>query len=192
MDRTIRHTQERAGNIERLSVAVVVNYATDTKGKEIALSQEKMDQINNLVREAMGFSQSRGDTLSVVNTPFNSVEDNGGELPFWQKQSFIDLLTTLGRYLLVALVAWLLWRKLVKPMLTKQQLAAAAAQQRVDAPPLSVQPAKQPSNEELQQRRKLQQRSTAEAQTERVREMAEQDPRVVALVIRQWMSTEQQ
>lgn len=192
MDRTIRHTQARAGNIERLSVAVVVNYATDTKGKEIALSQEKMDQINNLVREAMGFSQSRGDTLSVVNTPFNSVEDNGGELPFWQKQSFIDLLTTLGRYLLVALVAWLLWRKLVKPMLTKQQLAAAAAQQRVDAPPLSVQPAKQPSNEELQQRRKLQQRSTAEAQTERVREMAEQDPRVVALVIRQWMSTEQQ
>ncbi|UBU94594.1 MULTISPECIES: flagellar basal-body MS-ring/collar protein FliF [Edwardsiella] len=192
VDRTIRHTQERAGNIERLSVAVVVNYATDTKGKEIALSQEKMDQINNLVREAMGFSQSRGDTLSVVNTPFNSVEDNGGELPFWQKQSFIDLLTTLGRYLLVALVAWLLWRKLVKPMLTKQQLAAAAAQQRVDAPPLSVQPAKQPSNEELQQRRKLQQRSTAEAQTERVREMAEQDPRVVALVIRQWMSTEQQ
>ncbi|MGL4194181.1 MAG: flagellar basal-body MS-ring/collar protein FliF, partial [Edwardsiella piscicida] len=115
-----------------------------------------------------------------------------GELPFWQKQSFIDLLTTLGRYLLVALVAWLLWRKLVKPMLTKQQRAAAAAQQRVDAPPLSVQPAKQPSNEELQQRRKLQQRSTAEAQTERVREMAEQDPRVVALVIRQWMSTEQQ
>ncbi|ELM3723324.1 flagellar M-ring protein FliF [Edwardsiella piscicida] len=192
VDRTIRHTQARAGNIERLSVAVVVNYATDTKGKEIALSQEKMDQINNLVREAMGFSQSRGDTLSVVNTPFNSVEDNGGELPFWQKQSFIDLLTTLGRYLLVALVAWLLWRKLVKPMLTKQQQAAAAAQQRVDAPPLSVQPAKQPSNEELQQRRKLQQRSTAEAQTERVREMAEQDPRVVALVIRQWMSTEQQ
>ncbi|ACY84977.1 flagellar basal-body MS-ring/collar protein FliF [Edwardsiella piscicida] len=192
VDRTIRHTQARAGNIERLSVAVVVNYATDTKGKEIALSQEKMDQINNLVREAMGFSQSRGDTLSVVNTPFNSVEDNGGELPFWQKQSFIDLLTTLGRYLLVALVAWLLWRKLVKPMLTKQQRAAAAAQQRVDAPPLSVQPAKQPSNEELQQRRKLQQRSTAEAQTERVREMAEQDPRVVALVIRQWMSTEQQ
>ncbi|EKS7792399.1 flagellar M-ring protein FliF [Edwardsiella piscicida] len=184
VDRTIRHTQARAGNIERLSVAVVVNYATDTKGKEIALSQEKMDQINNLVREAMGFSQSRGDTLSVVNTPFNSVEDNGGELPFWQKQSFIDLLTTLGRYLLVALVAWLLWRKLVKPMLTKQQRAAA--------PPLSVQPAKQPSNEELQQRRKLQQRSTAEAQTERVREMAEQDPRVVALVIRQWMSTEQQ
>ncbi|WP_392398110.1 flagellar basal-body MS-ring/collar protein FliF [Edwardsiella piscicida] len=192
VDRTIRHTQARAGNIERLSVAVVVNYATDTKGKEIALSQEKMDQINNLVREAMGFSQSRGDTLSVVNTPFNSVEDNGGELPFWQKQSFIDLLTTLGRYLLVALVAWLLWRKLVKPMLTKQQRAAAAAQQRVDAPPLSVQPAKQPSNEELQQRRKLQQRSTAEAQTERVREMAEQDPRVVALVIRQWISTEQQ
>ncbi|ACR69591.1 flagellar basal body M-ring protein FliF [Edwardsiella ictaluri] len=192
VDRTIRHTKARAGTIERLSVAVVVNYASDTKGKEVALSQQKMDQINNLVREAMGFSQSRGDTLSVVNTPFNSVEDNGGELPFWQKQAFIDLLTTLGRYLLVALVAWLLWRKLVKPLLTKQQQAAAAAQQRADTPPLSAQPSKQLSNEELQQRRKLQQRSTAEAQTERVREMAEQDPRVVALVIRQWMSTEQQ
>ncbi|WP_205437961.1 flagellar basal-body MS-ring/collar protein FliF [Edwardsiella tarda] len=191
VDRTIRHTQERAGGIERLSVAVVVNYATTPQGKEVALSQEKMDQINNLVREAMGFSQNRGDTLSVVNTPFNSVADNGGELPFWQKQAFIDLLSTLGRYLLVALVAWLLWRKLVKPMLTKQQQAAALRQQ-VNTSPVSAQPAKQPSNEELQQRRKLQQRTTAEAQTERVREMAEQDPRVVALVIRQWMSTEPQ
>ncbi|WP_370559393.1 flagellar M-ring protein FliF [Edwardsiella tarda] len=191
VDRTIRHTQERAGSIERLSVAVVVNYATTPQGKEVALSQEKMDQINNLVREAMGFSQHRGDTLSVVNTPFNSVADNGGELPFWQKQAFIDLLSTLGRYLLVALVAWLLWRKLVKPMLTKQQQAAALRQQ-VNTSPVSAQPVKQPSNEELQQRRKLQQRTTAEAQTERVREMAEQDPRVVALVIRQWMSTEPQ
>ncbi|EFE22488.1 flagellar M-ring protein FliF, partial [Edwardsiella tarda ATCC 23685] len=37
VDRTIRHTQERAGGIERLSVAVVVNYATTPQGKEVAL-----------------------------------------------------------------------------------------------------------------------------------------------------------
>ncbi|HGY5919654.1 TPA: flagellar M-ring protein FliF, partial [Serratia marcescens] len=47
-----------------------------------------------------------------------------------------------------------------------------------------------PSNEELAQRRKSQQRVSAEVQSQRIRDLADKDPRVVALVIRQWMSNE--
>jgi len=46
------------------------------------------------------------------------------------------------------------------------------------------------SNEELALRRKSQQRVSAEVQSQRIRELADKDPRVVALVIRQWMSNE--
>ncbi|KAA0261087.1 flagellar basal-body MS-ring/collar protein FliF [Hafnia alvei] len=192
VDRTIRHTQQKAGNIDRLSVAVVVNYGTNASGKSIPLTPQQIEQVTSLVREAMGFSATRGDTLNVVNTPFTAdVEDNSA-VPFWQQASFFDLLMTIGRYLLVLIVAFILWRKLVKPLLNKQ-LANAQPARRVEPTPIvttPVQPAK-PSNEEVQNRRKTQQRATAEQQAQRVRDMAEQDPRVVALVIRQWMSNEQ-
>ncbi len=117
VDRTIRHTKMNVGDVQRLSVAVVVNYKTLPDGKPLPLSNEQMKQIEALTREAMGFSEKRGDSLNVVNSPFNSSDESGGALPFWQQQVFIDQLLAAGRWLLVLLVAWLLWRKAVRPQL---------------------------------------------------------------------------
>ncbi|PKB89847.1 hypothetical protein A8A01_11180 [Ewingella americana] len=47
------------------------------------------------------------------------------------------------------------------------------------------------SNDELEKRKRSQQRVSVEVQTQRVQELADKDPRIVALVIRQWMSNEQ-
>ncbi|HGM5962852.1 flagellar M-ring protein FliF [Serratia marcescens] len=191
LDRTIRHTQQKAGTVQRLSVAVVVNYlGTEKDGKPQPMSKEQLAQIEALVREAMGYSSSRGDTLNVVNTPFTDSQVTGGELPFWQSQSFIDRLIDAGRYLLVLLVAWLLWRKLVRPQLQQRQAAQQAAVAAANAPAAKPVDSSKPSNEELAQRRKSQQRVSAEVQSQRIRDLADKDPRVVALVIRQWMSNE--
>ncbi|QCR35829.1 flagellar basal-body MS-ring/collar protein FliF [Nissabacter sp. SGAir0207] len=191
LDRTIRHTTESAGGVQRLSVAVVVNYAAGADGKPKALSEAQIKQINDLVREAMGYSAERGDSLNVVNTPFNDAPTGPAELPFWQQQSFFDQLINAGRYLLILIVAWILWRKLVRPQLRKQQQAQQAAQAAAAAPaaPAADATAK-PSMEELAQRKRSQQRVTVEVQTQRMQELADKEPRVVALVIRQWMSTE--
>lgn len=191
VDRTIRHTQQKAGTVQRLSVAVVVNYrGVDKDGKPLPMSKEQLAQIESLVRESMGFSSSRGDTLNVVNTPFTDTEVTGGELPFWQTQSFIDRLFDAGRYLLVLLAAWLLWRKLVRPQLQNRQAVQQAALAAANAPMTKPADNNKPSNEELAQHRKSQQRVSAEVQSQRIRDLADKDPRVVALVIRQWMSNE--
>ncbi|WP_421412830.1 flagellar basal-body MS-ring/collar protein FliF [Serratia plymuthica] len=191
VDRTIRHTQQKAGTVQRLSVAVVVNYrGVDKDGKPLPMSKEQLAQIESLVRESMGFSSSRGDTLNVVNTPFTDTEVTGGELPFWQTQNFIDRLFDAGRYLLVLLAAWLLWRKLVRPQLQNRQAVQQAALAAANAPMAKPADNNKPSNEELAQHRKSQQRVSAEVQSQRIRDLADKDPRVVALVIRQWMSNE--
>lgn len=191
VDRTIRHTQQKAGTVQRLSVAVVVNYrGVDKDGKPLPMSKEQLAQIESLVRESMGFSSSRGDTLNVVNTPFTDTEVTGGELPFWQTQNFIDRLFDAGRYLLVLLAAWLLWRKLVRPQLQNRQAVQQAALVAANAPMAKPADNNKPSNEELAQHRKSQQRVSAEVQSQRIRDLADKDPRVVALVIRQWMSNE--
>lgn len=194
LDRTIRHTKMNVGDVQRLSVAVVVNYRADEKGKAIALTEAQLKQIDDLTREAIGFSTNRGDSVNVVNSPFSAEDNSIAELPFWQQQAFFDQMMNAGRWLLVALVAFILYRKLVRPQLKKKQLqeqaaidaTAARSEQKQDGEAYSV----TLSKDEQDQERKSQQRMSAEVMSQRIRDMSENDPRVVALVIRQWMSNE--
>ncbi|MFN2288834.1 MAG: flagellar basal-body MS-ring/collar protein FliF [Chromatocurvus sp.] len=74
MDKTISHIRETPGGLSRLSVAVVVDYidgvADDGAAAPVPLPPERIDEINALVREAVGFNTERGDTLSVINASF--------------------------------------------------------------------------------------------------------------------------
>ncbi|EHM46067.1 MAG: flagellar M-ring protein FliF [Yokenella regensburgei] len=191
VDRTIRHTKMNVGDVKRLSVAVVVNYRNLPDGKPLPLTADQIKQIENLTREAMGFTDSRGDTLNVVNSPFNSTEDTSGDLPFWKQPWFIDQLMSAGRWLLVALVAWLLWRKAVRPQIIRRQEMAKVAveearvrQETEDAVEVRL------SKDEQVQQRRANQRLGAEVMSQRIRELSDNDPRVVALVIRQWMNND--
>ncbi|MGK3144309.1 flagellar basal-body MS-ring/collar protein FliF [Pantoea sp. C2G6] len=194
LDRTIRHTKLNVGDVQRLSVAVVVNFRADDKGKAVALNEQQLKQIEDLTREAMGYSQTRGDSINVVNSQFNTTEPMSTDLPFWQQQSFFDQLMEAGKWLLVALVAFILYRKLVRPHLVRKQAAekaiaeaaAARANEQVEEEAFSV----QLSKDELDQERKSNNRMSAEVMSQRIRDMSENDPRVVALVIREWMSKE--
>ncbi len=94
------------GGIKRLSVAVVVNYrkVTDEKGVTSAkpLSEAEKTQITDLVKEAMGFSRERGDSLNVVNSAFTDMErELIPELPLWQQPEMIELASRLQRLLLI-------------------------------------------------------------------------------------------
>ncbi|WNY86551.1 flagellar basal-body MS-ring/collar protein FliF [Leclercia adecarboxylata] len=191
VDRTIRHTKMNTGDVQRLSVAVVVNYKTLPDGKPLPLTAEQMKQIENLTREAMGYSEKRGDTLNVVNSPFSAVDDNSGELPFWKTQSFIAQMMDAGRWLLVVIVAWLLWRKAVRPLLVRRAEEAKALKEQTTLRQETEEAVevRLSKDEQLQQRR-ANQRMGAEVMSQRIREMSDNDPRVVALVIRQWMSNE--
>ncbi|CAI8752821.1 flagellar basal-body MS-ring/collar protein FliF [Kosakonia quasisacchari] len=191
VDRTIRHTKLNVGDIERLSVAVVVNYRSLPGGKTAALTADQIKQIEDLTREAMGYTEKRGDTLNVVNSPFNATDDVGGQLPFWQQQSFIEQLMSAGRWLLVLIVAWLLWRKAVRPQLVRRQEEAKALQEAQQTrAEIEESVEVRLSKDEQQQQRRSNQRLSAEVMSQRIREMSDNDPRVVALVIRQWMSNE--
>ncbi len=191
VDRTIMHTKKNVGDVQRLSVAVVVNYRNLPTGKPLPLTNDQMKQIEDLTREAMGFSSTRGDTLNVVNSPFNDTEETGGELPFWKQQAFIDQLMSAGRWLLVLIVAWLLWRKAIKPQLQRrEQIAQAAVEQNKAQQEIQEAVEVRLSKDEQTQQRRANQRLGAEVMSQRIREMSDNDPRVVALVIRQWMNND--
>lgn len=123
IDKTIRHVKGEIGAIKRMSAAVVVNYRmAEEKGKQVAkaLTEQEMAQINNLVREAMGFSRDRGDSVNVVNAAFNDPFAGTDTSPW--KQLIADYSTPQGAWQLAKYLAWILvigyaWFGLLRPAL---------------------------------------------------------------------------
>ncbi len=77
LDKTITHTRAEVGAVRRLSAAVVVNHRREVKeGKAEAtpLPEAEIAQLNNLVRQAIGFNEKRGDAVNLVNAAFNETE----------------------------------------------------------------------------------------------------------------------
>lgn len=192
VDRTLTHIKRGKGAIERLSVAVVVNYMNDEEGKPVALTQAQMDQINQLVRGAMGYSEDRGDHLSVVNSPFNDNSEFNTELPFWKQDRFFDQMMTAARYLVVLLIMFLLWRMAIRPQLEKQrELTRMRIEAEKEAQKEKPEAPRQNTRAELEESARAQLRTETEIHSQSIRNMADQEPQVIALVIRQWLTKEQ-
>ena len=122
VDRTIRHTRQGMGAVRRLTAAVVVNHRKEIdakSGKELVKprAETEMKQINDLVREAMGFSQDRGDSISVANAPFTLVEKTEVEIPLWKDPENQALAREALKYLLIAGLIAFLYFKIVQPTL---------------------------------------------------------------------------
>jgi len=74
------HTQEPVGAMQRVSVAVLVdgtyrstpNKAGELDGAYVPRSPEELVKIENLVKSAVNFVAARGDTVEVVNIPFET------------------------------------------------------------------------------------------------------------------------
>src|SRR5690606_39792556 len=86
-DRTISHIKDPLGKLQRLSVAVVVNYRNND-GKPEAIPADELEKLNDLVKQAMGYSAERGDTLSVVNSVFT--DDTPASPPIWENPIYLD------------------------------------------------------------------------------------------------------
>lgn len=103
--KTVRNTREAAGGIERLSVAVLVDGVTVNKTADDGTvtqewqprSPEEMKKLETLVKNAIGFSAARGDSVTLENIAFTEEDFSETE----------KILTSLERRkLLHALLKW--------------------------------------------------------------------------------------
>ncbi|MEO7031933.1 MAG: flagellar basal-body MS-ring/collar protein FliF [Herbaspirillum sp.] len=190
VDKTIRYVQQPMGGVKRLSVAVVVNYkqVTDAKGKVTsrALTDAEKTQITDLVKQAMGYNQDRGDTLNVVNSPFAGVEKQVLEtVPIWQRPETLELAKQIGKYVLAGIVLLYLFFGFLRPTLRKLTQPAPAAlpapEQEQDAVvQLSKQAKPQPVTLMNQPR-------SYQNNLDLAKQMAREDPKVVANVVKNWV-----
>jgi flagellar M-ring protein FliF len=185
LDKTIRHTRTEVGTIKRLSVAVVVNHkrVVDKAGesKLQPYDPKEMVQIQTLVREAMGFDKDRGDTVNVVNAPF-LVPFEPAAVPFWKDPGNLPLAIEAGKWLLVAglgLATLLMVRSSVRDLIRLSEVAATPPPA-PEPPPTVEEPP--PSPEEVRETLDY------ERSIQRARDIARDNPRLAAQVIRGWVT----
>lgn len=97
LDRSISHTKQQQGRLNRLSVAVVVDDQVKVNPANGETSRapwtaDELARFTRLVQDAVGFDASRGDSVSVINVPFSA--DRGeviAEIPFYSQPWFWDV-----------------------------------------------------------------------------------------------------
>ncbi|MBN9340373.1 MAG: flagellar M-ring protein FliF [Comamonadaceae bacterium] len=133
VDKTVRVTRTGGGNgsIKRLTAAVVVNYqpGADDKGQPQAkaLTPEQVEQMTALVRETIGYSKERGDSVNLMNTPFLADAKPAEPLPLWKQPETIELAKSFAWPVGMVLFALLVLLGLVRPALRQPKPAEIAA-----------------------------------------------------------------
>jgi flagellar M-ring protein FliF len=184
VDKTTRFTRNATGTIRRLSTAVVLNHRVQRDGAEVTtspLSQQELEQINALVREAMGFSQQRGDSLNVSNVPFSTPDlANMEDSPLWKDPTFVSIAKQAAIYLGLLILLLLVINKVIKPAIQTMNNSLAS-------PPSSPKLLASVGADESEQKALPDPSSQNELRLNQVRNLAQQDPRAVAEVVKQWV-----
>lgn len=116
LDRTVSYTKHQQGSLKRLTVAVVVDDKTvkNEDGTETRQpwTANELERLSILVRDAVGFSAVRGDSVNVLNSPFREgvvlPETEILPTPWWEKWLMPHIKSIASVIIILALIFGLL------------------------------------------------------------------------------------
>ncbi|MEX2476117.1 flagellar basal-body MS-ring/collar protein FliF [Marinobacter sp.] len=132
MDRTVSYIRQELGGVKRLTVALAVDdmKVVDPETGKVTYEpwpEQELQRLNMLVRDAVGYSAARGDSVTVMNTAFAAEEQIEFEQPgFWEQPWFWNLM----KQVLAGLVILVLVLGLLRP--TLKSLSGAGNSKRRD------------------------------------------------------------
>jgi flagellar M-ring protein FliF len=184
VDRTLAYIKQPVGNLKRLSVGVVLDdwQKTDADGKPTTspMSEEDIKRFTQLVREAIGLKDDRGDQINILNQTFKSTPPPGPieGLPIWQAPWVAQLGKQIVGAGLVLLVAFLILRPLMKSLTRSPRTISLEdpagdklSLSKPGATPIKLQP-------------------SFEQQIAAARTLVVQDPKRAAQVVKDWVATD--
>ena len=133
ISKKVVNSKDEFAKIKRLTAAVVVDgtykYGVDSDGKKkseleyFPLTKEQMDSIRDVVKQTVGYNQTRGDEVTVSNFEFKPLSSDGTKIP---TKDFMDKVSTyagpimpLIKYLFVAILLFIFYKKIIIPFSQK-------------------------------------------------------------------------
>jgi flagellar M-ring protein FliF len=207
IDKTITHTRAEVGAIRRLSAAVVVNHRREVKegkSESTPLPEAEIAQLNNLVRQAIGFNEKRGDMVNLVNAAFNEaerIEVEGPTLVAEVTQRLLGNMNTVLWTLAAIVAALFIYLMVLRPVLRDlalagerdlaaqeayaQAMAAAAGGGRADGGGAAAEDSGPGTAPPIRTGGR-----GFEADLQAVKDLAKQEPQIVANVVKDWVGKE--
>ncbi len=138
LDRSVRHVKEATGNVERLSVAVVINERPPLPGvkndkgevgepKPNPYTPEELEQMQALVRGVVGYKEDRGDVVTVVQAKFEPEQVIDLSIPWYKDEAVLANLKTALLGLLFVAFLMMVVRPAVMATLKKDEPVADPA-----------------------------------------------------------------
>ena len=121
ISKTVQHVVSAVGTIDRLTVSVIVDEATQTTEAEngetttttVARSDDELNRLSTLVRGAVGIQDDRGDKLDVVSVAFDNsgtAEQQKALDEFEQREFYYDIARKVGYGLAILLGLFIVLR----------------------------------------------------------------------------------
>lgn len=208
ISKTVTNHIREGGNIERISVAILVdeNQGVNDDGDPISekRSEEEMRLLTTLARSAIGFNEDRGDTLELIQMKFASFEAPEQEIEFFfglEKAEMVRIL----EILVLSIVAILVILLVVRPLLSRAFEALPSAQEAAErlladqghapaltgpsSPSMAVDDDDEEQFEELIDIDRVEGRVKASS-VKKVGEIVEKHPEEALAILRSWMYQE--
>jgi flagellar M-ring protein FliF len=180
IDKTIEHVVAEIGNIKRLTISVALDgrYTKDKSGKEnyVPRSAQELQNVEDLVKNALGYDLARGDLISVANMQFDN-EFLRKEQEEMLNRDLWDFRMTIAKYAAVFIIAVLFIFFL---RYLARTIAEAMNPPMPKLEPLGV---VEDIPEEIPENVKK-----SSAILERVEMLSREEPVNIALIVRQWLS----
>jgi flagellar M-ring protein FliF len=189
VDKTTRVVHGATGLIKRISAAVVLNHRNTKDADGVVtstpLTAQEIEQINALVREAMGFTKERGDTLNVTNVPFTAVTlPEATDTPIWKDPANIDMAKEAAKWLGLLVIAMVVMKGFIKPAIDAMKTPIPTETHGAGQTHL-LSTTVGPDDDELASLP-----APGISTLDQVRELAKNDPRAVANVVKNWVAKE--
>ncbi len=192
LDRTISHSRLGSGTVKRLSIAVVVDdrMALDDTGTltRTPRAEEEIQRITALVKEAIGYNAQRGDTVNVINASFTQPEPLEAlpEPPIWEQPWVMDIAKLLLGTVVVMVLIFVVLRPALRNLAAARQAAPAALPAGGEGGMAEDKLTLGAGEEAV----KLPTPGAYEENVSMVQKAAQEDPKLVAQVVRNWIAND--
>ena len=138
LDRTISHTKHQVGRLRRLSVAVLVDNINTVDAESEAVTStpvtaEELDRLAILIKNAVGYDVTRGDSVDIINSAFMPkevitplpIEDP----PLWEQPAVMNYARMGGAFLILMVLFFGVLRPVMRSLTdTAKELREQEAQ----------------------------------------------------------------
>jgi flagellar M-ring protein FliF len=194
LDRTLSHTREPIGGVSRLSIAVLVDdkQVFDAKGKMKTepLTGDELEKIELLVKDAVGYDETRGDSISISNAAFfnDPVPEPLEEAGFFSGIGMRGLLKQAMGAALVLLIGFGVVRPLLRSL--SSSFSAAGPAVGANAIPAGAIPAGAATAGYVPEQPPQAANLSYDEKMSVARQAADRDPERVAQIVRSWVQSD--